>query len=343
MRFVVTSVFAVAIVMAQPPVPSSGNVTLAIDDYNRLVELAAKPSKKADTPPVPYILKSAQMNLAVNGESVTGTIVIEGEVLAKGLQKVPLMSGMVVLDGQRDFSIIKEDGVSTVVLTGPREFSITLTVATQLTVETGRATFVASSPMAGAVTLSLSVPGELTSVFVGSGLITNRSSRDNRTNIEATLTPGQGATLWWASRLAGPVTAVNAPAKEVRFLSDVKTLLSVTDSEVSMAALTDINVVQGEPDSFSLIAPEGFEMTGATDATLTASDVDGKSIRLRVASGAARNHQFLISMVKPNNGSKADVPLLSFEGTQRETGEVLIEGEGAVSYTHLTLPTNREV
>ena len=29
-----------------PPVPSSGNVTLSLDEYNRLLELASKPTRR---------------------------------------------------------------------------------------------------------------------------------------------------------------------------------------------------------------------------------------------------------------------------------------------------------
>ena len=39
--------------VAPPPVPSAGNVTLPLDEYNRLLELAGKPIRKPDTPPVP--------------------------------------------------------------------------------------------------------------------------------------------------------------------------------------------------------------------------------------------------------------------------------------------------
>lgn len=333
MRLGITAIFAMAVAFAQPPLPASGNVSLSLEDYNKLVELANHPLKKSDAPPFAYVLKSAQANLAVNGESVKGTIVIEGEVFAKGVQKVPLASGMVVVDAQQkggELTVVRENGVLTAVLAGPREFTITLTVAIPLTIETGRASFSLPVPMAGAAMLTLSIPGEQTAVSVGHGLITSRGSHDGRTTIEASLKPGENARAWWASRLGVPTAPPAGPPKEVRFLSDVKTLISVTDSEIAVAALAEITVVQGEPAQFTVIAPEGYEMTGATGPTLTASDVDGKSIRLRVVNGAVRSHQFLISLVKSNTAAKVDVPLISFEGTQRETGEVLIEGEGAM-------------
>jgi hypothetical protein len=77
-------------------------------------------------------------------------------------------------------------------------------------------------------------------------------------------------------------------------------------------------------------APDGYELTGATGPTLESSDVQPKSIVLHVTPASARKHQFLISMVRAVTDARAEVPLLSFSGAQRETGEVLVEGEGAV-------------
>ncbi len=56
--------------VAPPPVPASGNVTLPLDEYNRLVELANKPARKLDTPPVPYTMKRADLKFRVANESV---------------------------------------------------------------------------------------------------------------------------------------------------------------------------------------------------------------------------------------------------------------------------------
>ena len=326
------ALLTVATASGQSPLPASGNVTVPLDEYNKLIELSSHPQKKPEAPPFSYVLKAANLNLTVNGsESAVGTLTIEGEVLAKGVQRVPLATGLIVLDAQQkggELSLVRESGGLFAVLSGPRDFAITLTVATPLVIETGRASLVLPIPNAGACTLTLAVPGEQAAVNLAAGLITNRSSREGKTTVEATLVPGQTVSLWWASRLA----PVAAPPKEVRFLSDVKTLVSVTDADVSLAVLANVNVVQGDPVQFRLAAPEGYEMTGASGATLTASEPDGKFIRLTVASGAVRSHQFLITMVKPNGpgAAKADVALLSFVDAQRETGEVLIEGEGAI-------------
>jgi hypothetical protein len=52
-----------------------------------------------------------------------------------------------------------------------------------------------------------------------------------------------------------------------------------------------------------------------------------------VNDASARSHQFLFSMTRVTAQTQAEIPLVTFVGTQRETGEVLVEGEGAMELT----------
>jgi hypothetical protein len=319
------------------PAPAPGNVSMPLDEYTKLVELAQRPARKSDAPPLPYAIKSAEMNLQVEGEFVSGTVLIEGEIFGRGVRpnqatKVPLITGMTVLDAQeggRDLPLQQSDGTHFAILTGPAEFSVTLKIGKPLTIEPGRAAFLLPVPAAGSTHATLTVPGDQTQVNLDRGLITRRSSGNGRTVIEATLPPGETTTLFWAARLSSQPTPAETP-KEVRFLSSVNTLISVTEADLSIAALAEVSVVQGEPSQFVVQIPDGYELSGATGPTLIQSDVQGKSVILTVSSPAARNHQFLVSLVKDNTATKLEVPLITFQGAQRETGEVLVEAEGAI-------------
>ena len=315
------------------PLPASGNVTLPLDEYNHLVELAGKPVKKPELPPVPYIVKSAEMTFHVAGESATGTIQLEGEVFRKGAIQVPLASGMTLLDARQkgtELPLEQAGGTHMAVLPGPGEFSVTLDAGMPLGVEAGRASLNFPAPAAGAARLTLVIPGDHTVVQINPGLITARTSANGQTTVEATLVPGQPVNIWWAVREAAVQPA--AP-REVRFLSDVKTLASVSEAELALTALVDITVVQGDPAQFSIALPAGYELTGASGASLDASDVEGGLLTLRVLNAALRSHQFLISLTKANTTPRAEVPILSLQNTQRETGEVLVEGEGTMELT----------
>jgi hypothetical protein len=311
------------------PVPDSGNVTLSLDEYNRLVELAAKTPKKPETPPLNYSVKRADLKLRVENDSVRGTVELEGEVFKKGFAKVPLTMGMTVLDARQENKALplqQEHGVQTAVLTGPGEFFITLNTGLPLNIEAGRASFSLPVPPAGSVQLSLLLPGENTYANINPGLITDRRSENGHTTIEATLVPGQPAGIWWARR----ETATPAVPREVRFLSEVKTLVSVSEAELRVATLADVTVVQGEPSQFEVEIPQGYEVTGVTGASLESSETRSGLLILKVRAPSQRGHQFLISMERSINEAKATAPFASFKNAQRETGEVLIEGAGTM-------------
>src|SRR2546430_1555251 len=317
---------------ALPPVPSSGNVTLPLDEYNRLLELAGKRTRKPDTPPVPYTIKRADLKFRVANESVQGTVQLQGEVLHKGATKIPLTTGMAILDARHEgkgLPLELENGTHTAVLSGPADFAVTLDAGLPLNMEAGRASFSLPVPSAGSVRLVLVVPGDHTYVRINPGIITSRSSEKGQTSIEATLVPGQPANIWWTTR----ETVAPVVPKEVRFLSDVKTLVSVSEADIRIAALADITVVQGEPSQFQIEVPAGFEITGATGASIESSEFEAGVLTLNVTGAAQRSHQFLISMEESITAAKVDTPFLSFKDAQRETGEVLVEGAGTIELT----------
>ena len=314
------------------PLPDSGNVTLTLDEYNRLVELAAKPPKRPDVAPLPYSIKHADVTLHVGNDGVLGTVQLQGEIFRKGVSKVPLTSGMTVLDAHQNgkgVPLLQENGTHMALLSGPGEFSVALDTGLPLRIEAGRASFTLPAPAAGSVQLELMIPGDHTFANISPGIITSRKSENGHTAIEATLVPGQSANIWWTTREA--VTPV--VPREVRFLADAKTLVSVSESEMRLAVLADITVVQGEPAQFHVDLPEGYEVTGVTGPTLDSTETNNGVLTLKVNAPGQRSHQFLISMERSISGAKADAPFLSFKGAQRETGEVLVEGTGTMELT----------
>jgi hypothetical protein len=228
------------------PLPDPGNVTLTLDEYNKLVERAAKPPKKPDAAPPSYSIKHADLKLRVENNGVMGSVELEGEVFHKGISKVPLTSGMTILDAHQNgkgVPLIHENGAHVALLPGPGEFSIGLDTGLPLRIDAGRASFSLPAPVAGSVQMSLLIPGEHTLANINPGVITSRKSENGHTAIEATLVPGQPANIWWATR---EVSAPAAP-REVRFLADSKTLVSVSEAEMRVAVLADITMLQGKP------------------------------------------------------------------------------------------------
>src|SRR5262249_49412904 len=211
------------------PLPSSGNVTLTLTEYDRLTDLATKAAKKHEAPPVAYTIKHADVKLHVSNGTVLGTVVEEGEVFSKGAAKVPLTSGLTIFNARQQgkpLPLFEEGSMATAVLPGATEFSVALEAGLPLNIEAGRASFSLPAPAAGSVKLAVVIPGDHSNVRISPGLITGRTSLNGQTIIEATLQPGQPASIWWQTR---EIAAPTVP-KEVRFLSDVKTLVSVGEA-----------------------------------------------------------------------------------------------------------------
>ena len=234
------------------PLPSSGNVTLSLDEYNRLMALAAKPGKKPDGFPLNFAIQNADLKFHVTSDSVLGSVRLEGETYTKNAIKVALTNGMTILDARQDGKTLplqhESNGVHTAVFPGASNFAVTLDAGLPLGIEAGRASVTIPVPLASSARLTLVVPGDHTAVRISPGLITERSSANGQTTIEATLSPGEFTNVSWTTReVAAPVVP-----KEVRFLSEVRTLFSVSESDLRIAALADITVVQGEPSHFEL-------------------------------------------------------------------------------------------
>jgi len=312
------------------PAPGGpGTVTLSLSEYNRLVELATRKAKTPDGVPLPYVLSHAVFKLRVEKQTLVGTVEIDGSLLQNGAVKTPLTTSLTVLEAKQAGSplpLMQEGASHSAILIGPGPFAVSLGVAAPLTIEAGRASFMLPVPLASSASLSLELPGSHANVRIEPGLVTSRTTVNGQTIVEAALEPGKPARIWWSTReVAAPVAQ-----REVRFLSDIKTVVSVGDSQMRVTALCDLTVIQGEAAEFKLPLPEGYELTTASGNTLESKEVVANTLILRVLDPARRSHQFLIALERTNRETKVDAPLLTFADAQRETGELLVEGVGSM-------------
>jgi hypothetical protein len=232
-----------------PATGATGTVTLSLNEYNRLVELASRRDKTPDGVPLPFVLSHAVFKLRVEKQTLVGTVEIDGALLAQGPVKTPLTTGLTVLEAKQTglpLPLLQEGSSHAAILIGPGPFAVSLGVAAPLTIEAGRASFVLPVPLASSATLSLELPGNHANVRLEPGLVTSRTTVNGNTLVEAALEPGKPARIWWTTReIAAPVAQ-----REVRFLSDIKTVVSVGDSQLRVTALCDLTVIQGDAAEF---------------------------------------------------------------------------------------------
>ena len=112
------------------PAPgATGTVTLSLAEYNRLMELAAQKPKAPDAAPLPFVLSRAAFKLRVEDQSLTGSVDIDGSVLEKGSVKVPLTTGLTILEAKQASSplpLLQEGPTHSAILNGPGAFAVSL-------------------------------------------------------------------------------------------------------------------------------------------------------------------------------------------------------------------------
>ena len=329
LAFVLTSASARA---ADAPRPGpAGTVTLSLSDYDRLIERAAQAAKTTAPPPIAAVLARAHLRVRVADGSARGTFALEGEVFRTGPTKVALLPTAPLLDARltgRSLPLVADQGVLHGIVSGPGVFSVAVDWASPLASEPGRASFVLPSPSAGSVRATLDLPGEGAEVRIDPGLVTGRTSAQGRTLVEATLEPGRPARISWSAR----EQAVAAQARESRFLADVKTLVTLGEAEVRMAALVEVNVVQGDLPRLSLQLPRGFELTSLSGNAIESSQESSGTLEIVLGEAQTRRITVLLAFERPTGpgATLAEVPLVSVEGAQRETGEAAVEGMGTL-------------
>src|SRR5262245_7473315 len=324
---------------AQPPVRTADvsrtdaarSVTLSLTEYNRLMDLASRPPQAPSLAPVGAVLSSADLRVRIDREAAHGVFNLAGDVLRPGINRVPLVAGATLIEGSasgRPLPLSADGAMHVALLPGPGPFALTLEWGAPLVFAPGRASFQLPVPPSGTARATIDLPGDQADVHVSAGLITRRTADNGRTIVEVTLRPGTATDVWWSMRDSAPVAA----AREVRTLADVMTLVTLDDSDVRMAALVDVAVVQGEPRTIELRLPAGYELTGISGSTLESSDQREDAVVLTLGDPAARRHQFLVSLERPHEiGSfTLDTAFVSLPQAQRERGEIAIEGVGTL-------------
>lgn len=315
-----------------PPVGPSGTVTISRPDFDQLIELASRRPRRPEAPPLPAALTRADIRARVSGSSVRATMQVDGEVFATGPAKVPLISGATLLEARREdrpLPLIADGSTHLAVIEGPSTFSATLEWGAAITTTPGRGSFAMPVPQSGSAIATIEVPGEQTDVRISPGLISRRLSANGQTTIEATLDPGSIAQVSWSSRETAPA----AVPRQARLLSDVKTLVTIGDADIRLVTLAGVTVVQGEPTEIEVRIPSGFEVTSVSGVSLDRSEERPGAIVLFVTNPAQRQHQFLVSLERPNVGGSftLETGFVTLAASQRETGEVAVEGVGTLA------------
>ena len=307
------------------------SVTLSLAEYNRLIDLAGRPQPDARVAPIGAVVTNADLKVRVDRDAAHGIFALTGDVLRSGVNRVPLVSGATLMEGTtqgRTLPLAADNGVQSALIPGPGPFALTLEWGATVTLSPGRASFLLPVPLASTARATLDVPGDQADVRVSNGVDTRRTSADGRTTVEVTLRPAATTEVSWSMRDSAPVVAT----RELRYLADVFSLVTIGDSDVRLATLVDVSILAGELRSIPVSIPDGYEVTGVSGSSIESSEPRNGSVLLTMGDMAARRHQFLITMERPHtDGSFAlDTGFPSLPEAQRERGEIAVEGTGTL-------------
>jgi hypothetical protein len=343
MAFLALAIAPGAFAQGLPP-GGPGTVTLSRADYDRLLDLSIRKPVPVETTPAAALTR-ADIRVRVAGASARSTMRLDGEVFRAVVARVPLIKGATLLEARMDnrpLPVVAEANAHVALVQGPGPFSATLEVGTPLTFSPGRGTFVLPVPAAGSVTATIDVPGDQADVHLSTGLILRRSSANGRTTVEATLQPGTATEVWWSTHDSAPSAVA---ARDVRLLSDVKSIVTIGDADVRLLSLVNTTVVQGDPSQIALTIPPGYEVVSVSGASLERTETQAGIVTLFVSDTALRRHQFLVSLERPHaTGSfTLETGFPTLRTAQRETGEVAVEGLGTLEVTSPDVPGLRRM
>jgi Carboxypeptidase regulatory-like domain len=328
---VVFALSSSAVFAQQPPrpvQPPPGTVTLSLAEYDRLVDRAERPARRADPPPIPAIVARSDGQVRVVGDRARGTFTLEGEVFASGVTAVPLMTGATIIDarlGTTSIALTREGEMNAALVEGPRAFSITLEWGAPVQQTPGRASLAVPAPMTGAVNAVFELPGTAGDVQISPGAVTRTTAGPNGTRVEATLVAATPSRLSWATK------RVEATPREARKVAEVKSLVSLRDAELRVTSLVEVSVLAGQPDRIEMTVPDGFVFEGASGGTVEPAGTRPDVVVVRIERPLERRHQVLVSFERQASATgRIEIALPTVIGAERESGEVAVEASGTV-------------
>jgi Carboxypeptidase regulatory-like domain len=313
----------------RPPQGPPGSVTLSLAEYNRLLDRAERPTKLAELPPIPAVLARADVTVRVADTRARGVYTLDGEVFTPFATRVPLVRDATILSATRGTAPLPlqfDGGITYAILPGAAPFSIVLEWGSSLEFAPGRTILMMPVPEAGSASATFELPGAASDVTVEPGAVTRVATTGNVTRVEATLIPGRAARVTWSSRQSG------APRpSDLRFTADVKSLISIGESDVRMSALIDVMVVRGQTARLDCRLPAGYAVTSVTGRGVGKTDERDGVLTVTLEDVAERTHRVLVMLERSAApGTRLETPVLTVLGAERETGEVGVEATGTV-------------
>lgn len=324
--------------LAQPAVADAARaraVTLALSEYDRLVDLAARANGSASPAPV-VAGAAAVIDAQTDGVTARGTIAVAGTTLRAGPMRVPLVAATTAVDAPASapaVPLVVEGDVLSAIITTAGPFALTLEWRADVRTDAGRAALTLPAPRTGTARAVVRLPGEPGELRVSHGTVVTRRRDDAATVLDLALVPGAAAEISWIAHEVAPLL----PAGPARVVSEVGSVVTLTDSDVRVAALITLDVSRGRLPACTLRVPAGYRIAGVHGATVERVDATAEGLRVTLLTPDAPRHVLLAELERAwDGGAAVEAATVSVVDAQRERGDLAVESAGTSVVTEST-------
>ena len=313
---------------AQEPARSDGWVVIPVADYRALRAKAYPDDPVPAPPPVDAALTRLAYDLALAGDSITGTATADIDVLKDGWVEVLIPAGLLVRDARLDgrpVSLIDQPSPH-VLLSKRGRSQLTLQIVLPVTPAGAAESVVVPPAPAALVEASLQIPRDGVEMTVANGFMSAQNQNTGTSRWTAYGRPNEPLTFLWRRRVDD-----QRAGQALRLRGSVVSLVGLGEDSTQLTATVQIEIQQGLARSITLDVPQGVainQVSGPLVADWDTATVGGLHVTFLEPVGGATSFTVSGDARGPHDGV-VPVPLVRIPQAERETGGVAVEVLGA--------------
>lgn len=315
--------------------PSTGWVVIPVDEYQQLRARAFPGERPPEPPPVDATLTRADYDLQINsgGSLATGRASLTIDVIKDGWVRVAIPSGLLVREARLDGSLVSlvpgssgKGGQLSAVLSHPGRALLVLDIALPVNASAGDESISLPSAPSGVTRASVQLPRQGVEVRLTGGLLAEKNESNSASKWLAYGRGNEPLAFTWRRKLDD-----HRDTQPLRMRGSLNELLGLGDDSTSVYAEVNLEILQGAAKEVRLHVPANITINQVSGA-LVADWQTSKAGELSVSfiEPAEQQARFVITGEThvPREGN-IEVPILRLLNSERESGGVAVEVEGA--------------
>lgn len=311
---------------AQTTAPPEGWVVLPLDEYKALRAKALPPDAPPSPPPVEATLTRVDYDLRVDGDAVSGRVLLTIDVLRDGWTRVQIPAGLLVRDARVDGQPVSLVGGASphVLLSREGRFVLALDLALPLATAAGSESIALPASPSPISTATLTLPKSGVDLSVGGGFIADRAEAGGESRWTVFGRSNQPLTLTWKRKVDDRRSEL-----PLRVRARLTEVVSLGEDSGQVAVAVRVEVLQGLARELTLALP-GIVVNEVNGATVGDWEAAGGSLTVRLLDPAATETSFVVQgeLRSPREGPIV-VPLVRMPSAERETGALAVDVLGA--------------